>query len=77
MNPVMPSEIEKIIDKLPNKNSSGHDNLSNILLKQIKDSITYPLTIISNHSITEGEFPNGMKAADVSPLYKSKEKYIW
>ena len=76
MNPVMPSEIEKIIDKLPNKNSSGHDNLSNILLKQIKDSITYPLTIISNHSITEGEFPNGMKAADVSPLYKSKEKYM-
>ena len=76
MNPVMPSEIEKIIDKLPNKTSSGHDNLSNILLQQIKDSITYPLTIISNHSITEGEFPNGMKAANVSPLYKSKEKYM-
>ena len=72
----MPSEIEKIIDKLPNKTSSGHDNLSNIMLKQIKDSITYPLTIISNHSITEGEFPNGMKAADVSPLYKSKEKHM-
>ena len=48
----------------------------NIMLKQIKDSITYPLTIISNHSITEGEFPNGMKAADVSPLYKSKEKHM-
>ena len=76
MNPVSPVEIEKIIDKLPNKKSSGHDNLSNILLKQLKESISYPLTVISNHSITEGEFPNDMKAADVSPLYKSKERYM-
>ena len=76
MKPVLPSEIEKIIVSLPNKNSSRHDNFSNILLKQIKYSIIYPLTIISNHSITEGEFPQGMKAADVSPLYKSREKYM-
>ena len=58
------------------KQYAGHDNLSNILLKQIKESITYPLTVISNHSITEGEFPNGMEAVDVSPLYKSKERYM-
>ena len=76
MNPVGPVEIERIIDKLPNKNSSGHDNLSNILLKQIKESITYPLAVIINHSIAEGEFPQGMKAADVSPLYKSRERYM-
>ena len=76
MNSVSPVEIEKIIDKLPNKNSSGHDNLSNILLKQIKESITYPLTVIINQSITESDFPNDMKAADVSPLYKSKERYM-
>ena len=74
MKPVLPSEIEKIIVNLPNKNSSGHDNFSNILLKQIKYSVIHPLTIISKHLITEGEFPQGMKAADVSPLYKSKEK---
>ena len=76
MNPVRPLEIERIIDKLPNKTSSGHDNLSNILLKQIKEPITYPLTVINNHSIAEGELPSSMKAADVSPLYKSKERYM-
>ena len=76
MKPVLPSEIDKIIVNLPNKYSSGYDNLSNILLKQIKHSIIHPLTIISNHSLTEGEFPHGMKAADVSPLYKSK-KNTW
>ena len=76
MKPVSSLEIEKIINNLPNKKSSGYDNLSNVLLKQIKNSITYPLTIISNHSITDGEFPHDMKAADVSPLYKSKEKHM-
>ena len=54
MKPVLPSEIDKIIINLPNKNSSGHDNLSNILLKQIRSLIIHPLTIISSNSITEG-----------------------
>ena len=44
--------------------------------KNIKGSIIYPLTIIFNHSIAEGVFPHSMKAADVTPLYKSKEKYM-
>ena len=30
------SEIEKIIDHLPNKSSSGHDGLGNILLKKTR-----------------------------------------
>ena len=76
MNPACSVEIERRIDKLPNKKSSGHDNLSNILLKHIIKTIIHPLTIIINHSIAEGEFPHGMKAADVAPLYKSKEKYM-
>ena len=76
MTPTYPTEIRNIIDKLPNKSSSGHDNLSNKLLKQIKESIILPLTIIFNHSIKEGVFPHGMKAADVIPQYKSKEKYL-
>ena len=76
MNPACSVEIERRIDKLPNKKSSGHDNLSNILLKHIIKTIIHPLTIIINHSIAEGEFPHGMKATDVAPLYKSKEKYM-
>ena len=76
MKPVTFQEIEKLINNLPNKKSSGYDNLSNILLKQIKSSIIYPLTIICNQSIREGEFPHDMKAADVSPLHKNKERHV-
>ena len=68
------TEIQKIIDRLPNKTSSGHDSISNVLLKEIRSAITYPLQIIFNQSIVSGVFPNLMKIAKIIPLYKGKEE---
>ena len=76
MEPTSQAEIKKLVMQLPNKDCSGYDNLSNRLLKQIIDPILEPLTIIFNISLTEGVFPHGMKAADVTPLYKSKEHFL-
>ena len=64
------------MSKLPSKKSSGHDNISNILLKEIIDNIAPALEIIYNKSITTGEFPSVMKLAEIVPLYKSKEHYL-
>ena len=66
-------EIEQLISKLPNKTSHGHDMISNDLLKLLGRSISYPLAIIFNQSITEGIFPDQMKMAEVIPLYKGKD----
>ena len=33
LKPVLQSEVEDIIQKLPNKTSYGHDRISNIVLK--------------------------------------------
>ena len=76
MSPTNKTEIERLIEKLPNKKSRGHDNISNLLLKSLKSSISHPLEIIFNKSLLEGSFPEMMKQADVTPLHKSKEKYI-
>ena len=76
MSPTNKTEIERLIEKLPNKKSRGHDDISNLLLKKIKSSISYPLEIIFNKSLLEGSFPEMMKQADVTPLHKSKEKYM-
>ena len=76
MTPTNRTEIETLIDKLPNKTSKGSDNISNLLLKKLKPSISTPLEIIFNKSIEEGLFPNDMKMADVIPLYKNKEKFL-
>ena len=74
MSPTTQEEIIRIIDKLPNKRSSGHDNLSNLLLKNISKEIAMPLEQIFNLSLESGIFPKLMKDAEVVPLYKSKEK---
>ena len=81
MNPKMlylyyitPNEIKKYIDKLPAKNSSEYDNISNKLLKQIKYAILNPLTHIFNLSISSGVFPENMKLSEIVPLYKKGPK---
>ena len=69
-------EIKKIVAKLPSKKSSWHDNISNILLKDIVSSIAEVLCVIFNKSLEQGEFPNTMKLAEVVPLFKGKEHYL-
>ena len=64
------------MNKLPTKKSSGHDNISNIFLKQIIDEISNVLCIIFNKSLEQGECPNIMKLAEAVPLYKGKEHYL-
>ena len=74
LSPCTAEEIGTIISKLPHKTSSGHDNISNVLLKKLTQSIIDPLSIIFNQSMETGKFPETMKKADVTPLYKSKDE---
>ena len=76
LNPTTGEEIRSLISKLPNKKSSGFDNIDNIILKEIKDCISPKLAEIFNLSMLEGVFPEKEKLAEVVPLYKSKEKYL-
>ena len=75
MKPTNLAEINKLIERLPNKTSKGHDDISNIPLKNLTTTIAVPLEIIFNKSLEEGSFPEDMKHADVIPLHKSTERY--
>ena len=66
-------EIENLIKALPNKMSSGHDEINNVMLKSLCSAISYPLQLIFNQSIPTGVFPDKMKIAEVIPLYKGKQ----
>ena len=66
-------EIDNLIRQLPNKTSHGFDNISNMMLKSLRTSITFPLCHIFNCSLMEGSFPERMKKAEVIPLYKGKD----
>ena len=76
MLPVCEQEIGKIITKLPPKNSSGHDNISNVLLKQLSKIVSPLLCRLCNMSLTSGVFPDLMKVADVVPLHKGKSPHL-
>ena len=73
LNETNVKEIETLIKKLPNKTSYGHDSISNVMLKQLSDSISFPLMIVFNQSIVQGRFPSNMKKAEIIPLFKGKE----
>ena len=74
MTPTCKEEIIRIIENLPNKASSGFDNLNNLILKSLKHEIVMPLEKIFNLSLETGTFPTLMQYAEVVPLYKGKEK---
>ena len=54
--------------------SSGHDNISNVLLQKLYLCHLSPLEYIFNLSIQTGIFSDNMKLAEIIPVYKSKEK---
>ena len=73
--PTTHNEIERLIKGLKSKNSKGHDEMSNRILKAVYPSILHALFIIFNKSISSGVVPDFMKLAIVKPLYKAKSIY--
>ena len=74
LDPVTHTELDRLISQLPNRKSSGHDNISNVLLKVIKPGIIGPLVEIFNLSMSNGIFPEIMKNAIVVALHKDQSK---
>ena len=70
------NEMSNIINSLPNKSSSGVDDISNKILKHPKNELVTPLTIVFNKPIEEGVFPTRLKLAEIIPLYKGKECFL-
>ncbi|MCP4485710.1 MAG: reverse transcriptase family protein, partial [Flavobacteriaceae bacterium] len=69
-----PNEIYKLINKLKNKKSSGFDDFSPNFLKLCAPYISTPLANIFNASISKGIYPDLLKTARVTPIYKKGAK---
>ena len=74
LTPVTSQEIERHINNLKPKKSSGPDRIDNVLIKELRDVICEPLTTIFNNSLSEGIFPDKMKLSKVMPLHKSNNR---
>lgn len=71
--PILPSETSQIINSLKNK-SSNLNTIPTKLLKSIRNIISIPLTNLINDSFTSGTFPDSLKIARVTPIYKEGKK---
>merc|ERR1712240_825778 len=69
-----PNEIYKLIKNLKNKKSSGFDEISAKFLKLCAPYVSIPLANIFNASISKGVYPDLLKTARVTPIYKKGVK---
>ena len=68
--------VQKTIDNLLSKNSTGIDSISTTLLKQIAPKIIKSLTLFLNKVFSTGIFPEKLKVAKVIPLFKKADPTI-
>ena len=72
-NAITEYQVIEIIDKMENKSSSGHDSISNKIIKFCKDQISKTLTIIINQMLHSGIFPTNLKISKIIPLHKKSD----
>ena len=64
-------EICNIVCKFKNNKSAGTDGIKPGLIKSVITYISDPLCQIFNLSLSKGVFPNKLKVAKVTPIFKS------
>ena len=68
--------IKQIIKGIKTSQSNRHDGIPSELLKLISNDIADSITLIINQSLKSGIFPNQLKIAKVTPIYKKDDKKI-
>ncbi|KAK9696201.1 hypothetical protein QE152_g32064 [Popillia japonica] len=71
--PVTGHDIQRIINRLPNKKSTGLDEVSIGVLKQCSKEVSQHLADIINVSISSGVFPTALKSSAIIPIYKKDD----
>ena len=74
LSPAGPAEIEKIIDEINVKKSTGPFGVPVFLLKKFKNFFSVWLSELVNLSFETGIFPDVLKVAKVNPLHKKDSK---
>ena len=68
------NQVFKLLNKLNSSKSAGVDTVGPRILKLAAPVISRPIAHIINTSIKQGIFPDELKKAKVSPIFKSGDK---
>ena len=77
INPVTEGEVEQELLKLDPTKSTGIDDLSPKVIRQIAPLIKKPLTSIFNKSFTTSIIPDKLKISLVTPVYKNEDQCLF
>ena len=66
----------KIINSLSSKKATGVDQIPPKILKAGADALSGPISSIFNKSISQKRFPDRLKEAQVSPIFKKDDPFI-
>ena len=69
LKPVNEKEIQNIISNTANNKAIGPNSVPNFLLKQFKEELSVPLSLIINMSFKTGISPQACKLANIIPIY--------
>nr|CAI5854122.1 unnamed protein product [Callosobruchus analis] len=72
-NPVLPNEIATVITALPNKKSTGPDEVPVSVIKANADILSPILAGLTNTSVVSGIFPKALKLASTLVIFKKGE----
>lgn len=71
---VTEKETALTIKSLSSKKAAGYDELPTSFIKRISTKLVKPLNLLINRCILEKLFPKKLKKANITPLYKKKDK---
>ena len=75
LNPIGMHEVQCYLQSLPSKKAAGGDEIPMFLAKRIAQFVAPPLAAVYNCSFSEGDFPYQLKPADVTPKFKTGDKF--
>ena len=67
-------DVRKAIKSLSTKKAAGYDEIPALFIKKIAVKLIKPITMLINHSIRSKTFPCQMKQANITPIFKKKDK---
>ena len=69
-------ELKEALRSLKSNKSPGYDNISSNVVNETSDIFFTPLKYIFNLSLQQRMFPENLKIAKVSPVYKEDEEFL-
>ena len=71
--PVTPHDIQRKLKLLNTRKATGYDNIPAKLLRLAQSELAGPVTNLINTTMAMNTFPDHMKCAEVSPIFKKED----